>query len=334
MARLLLVPPTAHASGFDHLVHDYEILRASAEAPIDRSHTLVDSPQEAQVVLFVGSRDPLHRDVRRHPVAKAHPERTVLYDSNDWFIPFLRGIYPSVRRSRYRSSRMRGGHYLRWSDSEAIQFTDPRNQPTFLFGFTGAVDTHPIRSRLLSLKSPGALLRDSSRDPGRGFSQPPEVYEAYKARYAEELSAVLFVLCPRGVGASSMRIFEAMKAGRVPVVVSDDWVPPPGPDWARISLRVPEAEVGSIPVRLEQARSRGSEMGRRAREAWERWFSPKASFGTFASVSEQLVASPWGRERIDRLLVHIELLQWYALRHVIAGPALRRVMRKTKRQTE
>ncbi len=39
---------------------------------------------------------------------------------------------------------------------------------------------------------------------------------------------------PRGIGASSVRIFEAMRAGRAPVIISDDWIVPPVGDWGSV----------------------------------------------------------------------------------------------------
>ena len=69
-----------------------------------------------------------------------------------------------------------------------------------------------------------------------------------------------------------------MKAGRVPVILSDDWVPPEGPAWESFSLIVPEREVARVPEILESHEHAAAEMGRRAREQWEQWFSASASF--------------------------------------------------------
>ena len=44
-----------------------------------------------------------------------------------------------------------------------------------------------------------------------------------------------------------------MMLGRVPVIVSDQWVPPDGPDWESFSMRVKEREVDTIPAMLEAA---------------------------------------------------------------------------------
>ncbi len=71
-----------------------------------------------------------------------------------------------------------------------------------------------------------------------------------------------------------MRIFEAMEAGRCPVIISDEWLPPPFVDWDRCSLRVLEDEVDSLPERLREHEHRAHELGRNARKEWEGWFAP------------------------------------------------------------
>jgi hypothetical protein len=60
-----------------------------------------------------------------------------------------------------------------------------------------------------------------------------------------------FTLCPAGSGTSSYRLFEALRAGSVPVIISDRLVLPEGPDWEACSVRVAEKEIASIPARLE-----------------------------------------------------------------------------------
>ena len=50
------------------------------------------------------------------------------------------------------------------------------------------------------------------------------------------------MICPRGWGSSSIRLFEVMEMGRVPVIISDAWVNE-APKWADFSVRVSEADV-------------------------------------------------------------------------------------------
>ena len=98
--------------------------------------------------------------------------------------------------------------------------------------------------------------------------------------YSKLIQESKFVLCPRGNGTSSIRLFEAMKLGRAPVVISDNWVPPSGPDWNSFSITIPENEIGQIPRLLEEIEDKSVEMGRRAEIEWNNWFSNQGSINS------------------------------------------------------
>ena len=99
----------------------------------------------------------------------------------------------------------------------------------------------------------------------------------YRQRYWSIMARSQFVLCPRGYGSSSFRLFEAMQCGRAPVIVSDAWVPPAGPDWSAFSLRIPERKLAQIPQILAQHEDEAARMGELARKAWQQWFSDEAT---------------------------------------------------------
>jgi Exostosin family len=323
---VFLVPPGSQALAekpfnHDHLLSDYRIVEKSAQLN-NGPHRRVYDPGQADVILFVGSRDPRNRDVRRHPLALQFPKKVILYSSGDWIIPYMRGIYPGLPRGRSNLRRTRSGHYIRWSDKTSINFSDPWQTPTMLFGFSGDSGSHPLRKRLFQLTHQRALMRDTRLDPARGFGQEAAIYANYRKRYAHELSAVRFVLCPRGRAPNSMRIFEAMKAGRVPVVIADEWVPAPGPSWESFMLRIPEKNLRDLPGILERQEDVAPEMGLAARRAWEDWFAPEVSFQVLASSAADLIAARWGWERFERLMLR---------RHLIS-PALRKITRPIQLQ--
>jgi hypothetical protein len=89
--------------------------------------------------------------------------------------------------------------------------------------------------------------------------------------------------------------------GRPPVVVSDQWVAPTGPDWDSFSIRVAESDVASIPAILRERASEAIGMGRAARNAWSAWFSPEASFHRTVEWCLELVAAEPRRHGAKRL---------------------------------
>src|SRR5258706_12122572 len=118
-------------------------------------------------------------------------------------------------------------------------------EPRWLFSFVGSRNV-VVRGALLELSHPRGLVRDTS-----GFNIYDGGDEAEHAarrmrEYVETLKESKFVLCPRGLGTSSIRLYETLALGRVPVILSDKWVAPEGPDWAAFSLPVEERDAGRV----------------------------------------------------------------------------------------
>lgn len=329
---MYLVPPGVGPAGsFDHLRADYDLLADSAKRS-GLAGAVAATPDSADYLLFVGTRDVLYRDIRSHPLFRSFRFRSVVYDSNDRVIPLLPGIYPSIERRYFDARRTRSGFYLRWSDSRFVEYSEVGPSTRYLFAFVGSTETHPVRKKLLALRHPRGLVRDTSSEPGRGFGKSVAVYEDYRRRYGKELAAARFILCPRGAGVGSMRVFEAMKAGRVPIVISDDWVPPTGPEWETFSVRVAEDDAARIPDVLESIESRGSEMGALARREWERHFSPEAAFDTvygWSCLLAQNCMSAGMPERLSRGRACLQLLRPHFARYVVL-PALLRPFRRSR----
>jgi hypothetical protein len=76
---------------------------------------------------------------------------------------------------------------------------------------------------------------------------------SYRKEYERLLDDSRFILCPRGVALNSIRFFEALAWGRVPVLLADDTRLPLEweIDYERFVVRVPEREVYDIPRYIE-----------------------------------------------------------------------------------
>jgi len=85
-----------------------------------------------------------------------------------------------------------------------------------------------------------------------------------------------FMLCPRGDGAASNRFFEAMQLGLAPVLISDDWVLPEGPDWTKCMLHVREDALDTLEETLVQHEDRADAIGREALRTYETFFHGEA----------------------------------------------------------
>ena len=62
--------------------------------------------------------------------------------------------------------------------------------------------------------------------------------------YNEILSDSVFSLCPEGSGPNTIRVWESLAAGSIPVIYSDQWIPPilPGLNWRDFSVFIPQTD--------------------------------------------------------------------------------------------
>ncbi len=282
-------------------------------------HTLAGDPEEADLVIFAEVRDegPAFEFVRSHPIYRARSQDCFVFSIHDTVIPIVRGIFPSITRRHYDATRTRSGFYL-----NALDFTPHREileqqQPQVLAGFAGTIGNHPVRSRVASLRSDEIEVRDTA-----GLYQIARVAgarvetESLERSYVRDLLRGKFALCPRGKGASSIRIFEALGAGRVPVIISDDWVEPLGPDWNSFSLRVSENDVGKIPDLLRAREIDWPVLAANARRAYQEWFSPERWFDTTVNwcleLKDRSRHTYWHRLGAYRCLGDTALLNYYS----------------------
>jgi hypothetical protein len=224
--------------------------------------------EEAEIVLYVESGYVGFADLRRlvRRVRDAPSAMHFIFSESDWPLAVLPGAYPSM------SKPCPWGHGWSFLPSFDLARNEPTlamdAEPEFLFSFLGRVATHPVRTEVVSLDSGSTPCLDVADGPARFPS-----FE-YSRTYAELLGRSRFVLCPRGFGASSIRTFEAMSLGRVPVIISDAWQPPPGIPWQELSVVIRERDVAGIPGMLEKLESRASAMGRLARTIFDQHFAP------------------------------------------------------------
>lgn len=73
-------------------------------------------------------------------------------------------------------------------------------------------------------------------------------------RYNEVLSDSVFALCPEGAGPNTIRLWEALAVGAIPVVIVEDWIWPEvsGGNWDNAVIRLRRGEVIGIVERLRR----------------------------------------------------------------------------------
>lgn len=276
-------------------------------------HRLVEDPEEADRVLIVDlqqhPRDPLLRQFRNHSLAQSFRHKLLVYDERDRPVYTYSGVYVSGRRQQGSGRAVIGGMY----STMDIPENPTTSSPDLLWSFIGA-RTHPVRRRILNLSECASFLRDTTglstaeKDDSCAQDRLP------RDQYWSILSRSQFVVCPRGHGASSFRLYEALAAGSVPVVVSDDWLPPPGIDWDACTVRIAERNVEHLPAILAGRRSDWPDLAAAANAAWRQNFS-RPRFWDY--VAESLARLVPGRQVRPWLLSHRDVLRLRAA-HVTA----------------
>jgi hypothetical protein len=258
----------------------------------------------ADVIIFVESHpmnDPYFRRVINHNIYKKYPHKCVLYHDADLSITPIPTISPSIEAWQYNPKHKRTFHYIaRVSENETI------NQSTityddsykYLYSFIGS-RTHAVRNKLMDIAHPAnAFIKDTSA------SRSWELNDVERSRYEYEYMDVMrnsyFVLCPRGIGPCSYRLFETMQLGRVPVIISDAWVDIPDVDWNKFSIKIPESQIHLLASILETRKGEAQQMGKTARQYWENYFSPEVSLVQLVNAASDLLKHKYSfKDSID-----------------------------------
>jgi len=162
-------------------------------------------------------------------------------------------------------------------------YTDDFSTLPYDVSFVGSKASHKCRTesfdsvaRTPELKS---FLDDSKMH--WGSIEHTTIGDLRKQLFIDSMQDSALVLAARGGGLSCYRFFEAMSAGRVPVLLADDWVLPNSDliEWENIIIQIPECrarETGSI--LLEFLRRISDEelawMGKCCRTAWREYLAP------------------------------------------------------------
>jgi len=173
----------------------------------------------------------------------------------------------------------------------------PLQQRRWLYSFQGVyrADLYltPVRQWILDLPQRSDALLTSRREwhfeqqvyREQVHGQSPDATRHAEladeaADYAAALQQSVFALCPSGSGPNSIRLWEALGYGAIPVILADTLRLPGDLDlWHQAALRVPETAqaVAALPARLEELRAdpaRLAAMQAAGQRLWQRYGLP------------------------------------------------------------
>jgi hypothetical protein len=253
-------------------------------------HQITNDPDEADLIIFA-EHHPGHDqncfEVLRNDIYKKHKKKCYLYHDHDRAITLIPTIVANLEQENYVLNFTEPFWLMiQLSPNNFIRQTVAYHQKKYLFSFVGASRTHPIRQKILEIKCDRSYLKDTFNQNSweiSGFDK-----EKYQKEFADICFNSKFILCPRGIGANSYRLYESMEIGVAPVIISDDWVPMVGPKWEEFSIRVPQADIDKIAEILELREPESERMGKLARQAWENWFAKDKQFHYIAEAALKL----------------------------------------------
>jgi hypothetical protein len=294
----IFITTTAQNTHWDRYARsNYDRIIRAAKAYSGHDHSIASTPSDADCILFVGSSCKFHFDLIESELYRKFPSKSLIFDFQDNTIPRIAGIYMKIPYFLH-APIYKSGFYVRVFDNSLLADEVPFSECIYLFSFVGRVaNCSDIRRRILDLKHTRAHLEDA-------WTHQSD----HDKRYAAILQRSKFVICPRGYGPSTWRLFETMRAGRVPVIVSDEWVAPGGLDWNRFSIRVCEREVDRIPALLEASEGLSEEMGAAAKRAWQQNFSEEKCFGWIAETCTQIQSVRQSYARLEQRSIMVETL--------------------------
>jgi len=144
----------------------------------------------------------------------------------------------------------------------------PSPHKDIFYSFIG-YDTHESRTKLFKRITHPENTVIIRRDKYH-YWQPVASDKQNEIEYKDILSRSRFSLCPRGTGPSTIRFWESLQAGAIPIVISDAMRYPDGFDWNSCIIRVPEKHVGLLFEKLAKITPEQEEvMRQKCLEAFE-----------------------------------------------------------------
>ena len=279
----------------------------------DNKHLLVETPECAEMILiFTWQED--GKEVEPPVLAKQYPGKCFVISWSDLPQYFVHGVYvgASGKASNF-ANRIRSGSYR----IDSGTFTNPaigkellgsgvNYAKDLLFSFVGR-NCHSVREKLLNhiFHRPDVLVEDSTNsfDFWKKDELDKTSLSKLQTTYCETLKRSKFALCPRGVAPSSVRLYEALKLGIAPVIISDGWKLPLGPEWKDFSIVVPEKHISELEQIAGEHEANYKEMGKLSAQAYDDWFSEGAYFNFIVTSCLDIMKKQWLPEPLARKLI-------------------------------
>ena len=262
---------------------DQSVLLQLAENSETR-YEFISNPREADLIFVIDVDEPeFFINLRKNKIWLEWPDKCFVICERDHPPLFLHGLLSSAKKSWPFQSRFRGCGYVFHQLFFPNKMPEKLNEikplkKDYLYSFIGR-PTHRIRHKIIAMpREEDVIIEDASTRYDHFDLEQRGNGDSSRAYYWDIASRSKYALCPRGYGASSIRIFEMMEAGVAPIIISDEWVPPWGPNWKEFAIFVKEKNIKNIYQIVKSYESEFEQRGLLARKAWEDYFSQEKYF--------------------------------------------------------
>jgi len=264
----------------------------------DSKYQIVENPEIADLIIVFEHNEDFHfKSIPAHSIIKRYFRKCYVFSEMDKPLGLLPGVYTCLKRSCINSKFLISYAYISYSKITGLynpfleEFENKDMERNILFSFVGR-RSNKIRIKMFNHHYEGDDIAILDTTDYNHWDKDPKRQQGKKEQaqimYAEIARRSLFALCPRGDGHSSIRIYEMMRIGCVPVIISDYWDPPAGPNWEEFSLRVPMKDYKNIRDYVTPYIDKAEEMGKLAQKAYYDWFAADKSVDQIVSRIESM----------------------------------------------
>jgi len=216
---------------------DYQVYKILQQYPINKNVNYLVLPWRELIK---------RKELNRVPSIKLNGGFTVCHH------PFFELIIPIVKKigidtifaSHAEKNRVYQGITVVPFPLFPINGVSPAEKKDILYSFIGSDSYKPLRSEILNM-TVDADCFIKEREVWHFFIDP-DMREKQKEEYQDVLARSRFSLCPRGTGPNSIRFWESLQAGAIPVLLADDFWLPEGVNWQECIIQIPEKDVSKI----------------------------------------------------------------------------------------
>lgn len=230
---------------------------------------------------------------KRFQQATGNKKVVAFFNSDsDEVLSYRNNVY--VFRTSFYKSKQRSSEFAvpGWSEDWGAWKPNPwREKP--VVGFCGQINRPKARANSLIVLEKDANIKTNFIKKNAfwggwlGRGRKPQDGQRLRNEFVKNIGESDYVVCARGGGNFSYRIYETLMTGRIPILIDTDCVLPYDfiVDWGKEFPIVKEGNIGSLGKRVvsfhNSIKDNFEEHQSRMRNLWEEWISPTGFFTNF-----------------------------------------------------